>query len=96
MKLWEYESGRKLQSWDLEELEETPSSETDKQKVTTACFTPQHFKNNTSRYSMAVAYTNDISSSATMRLTHLAFTEISQKLDLISKNVVQIPMVPRG
>ncbi|XP_033990205.1 tRNA (guanine-N(7)-)-methyltransferase non-catalytic subunit wdr4 isoform X1 [Trematomus bernacchii] len=35
MKLWDYESGRKLQSWDLKEHEETPSSEADKQKVTT-------------------------------------------------------------
>ncbi|XP_029314547.1 tRNA (guanine-N(7)-)-methyltransferase non-catalytic subunit wdr4 isoform X3 [Cottoperca gobio] len=34
MKLWEYESGRELQSWDLKELEETQSSEADKQKVT--------------------------------------------------------------
>ncbi|XP_042350839.1 tRNA (guanine-N(7)-)-methyltransferase non-catalytic subunit wdr4 isoform X2 [Plectropomus leopardus] len=34
MKLWEYESGTKLQSWDLKDLEETPSSEGDKQKVT--------------------------------------------------------------
>lgn len=33
MKLWEYESGRKLQSLDLSELEVTTSS--DKEKVTT-------------------------------------------------------------
>ncbi|KAA8588458.1 hypothetical protein FQN60_001652, partial [Etheostoma spectabile] len=33
MKLWEYESGRKLQSWDLKELAETPS----KQKNPTVC-----------------------------------------------------------
>lgn len=43
IKLWEYESGRKLQSWDLKELEETPNSEADKRKVTilvtTACYT---------------------------------------------------------
>lgn len=69
MKLWEYESGRKLQSWDLKELEETPSSEADKQKVTTACSTPQHRKNNNSRYSMAVAYLNDFGDPVT---THLA------------------------
>ncbi|XP_070694256.1 tRNA (guanine-N(7)-)-methyltransferase non-catalytic subunit wdr4 [Pempheris klunzingeri] len=37
VKLWEYESGRKLQSWDLTELGETPSSEADKQKKTTVC-----------------------------------------------------------
>ncbi|XP_041807474.1 tRNA (guanine-N(7)-)-methyltransferase non-catalytic subunit wdr4 isoform X2 [Chelmon rostratus] len=37
VKLWEYESGRKLQSWDLRELEETPSSEADKQKTPTVC-----------------------------------------------------------
>lgn len=37
MKLWEYESGRKLQSCDLKELEETLSSEADDQKVTTDC-----------------------------------------------------------
>ncbi|XP_029314546.1 tRNA (guanine-N(7)-)-methyltransferase non-catalytic subunit wdr4 isoform X2 [Cottoperca gobio] len=37
MKLWEYESGRELQSWDLKELEETQSSEADKQKMPTVC-----------------------------------------------------------
>ncbi|KAF3842676.1 hypothetical protein F7725_001525 [Dissostichus mawsoni] len=37
MKLWDYESGRKLQSWDLKEHEETPSSEADKQKKPTVC-----------------------------------------------------------
>lgn len=37
VKLWEYESGRRLQSWDLEELEETPSSEDDKEKKPTVC-----------------------------------------------------------
>ncbi|XP_070770308.1 tRNA (guanine-N(7)-)-methyltransferase non-catalytic subunit wdr4 [Enoplosus armatus] len=37
VKLWEYESGRKLQSWDLAELEETPSSEGDKHKKPTVC-----------------------------------------------------------
>ncbi|XP_074514397.1 tRNA (guanine-N(7)-)-methyltransferase non-catalytic subunit wdr4 [Sebastes fasciatus] len=37
MKLWEYESGRKLQSLDLKELEETPSSEADKHKKPTVC-----------------------------------------------------------
>lgn len=42
MKLWEYESGRKLQSWDLKDFEETPGCEADKQKVTTARFTLQH------------------------------------------------------
>lgn len=31
MKLWEYESGRRLQSCDLKELEETPSSEADEE-----------------------------------------------------------------
>uniref|UniRef100_A0A8C2XIP5 WD repeat domain 4 n=2 Tax=Cyclopterus lumpus TaxID=8103 RepID=A0A8C2XIP5_CYCLU len=34
MKLWEYESGRKLQSWDLKELEDAPSSEAVKHKAT--------------------------------------------------------------
>lgn len=42
IKLWEYESGRRLQSWDLSEFEETQSSEPDKEKVTKACFTLQH------------------------------------------------------
>ncbi|XP_033966404.1 tRNA (guanine-N(7)-)-methyltransferase non-catalytic subunit wdr4 [Pseudochaenichthys georgianus] len=37
MKLWDYESGRKLQSWDLKEHEETSSSEADKQKKPTVC-----------------------------------------------------------
>ncbi|XP_037646126.1 tRNA (guanine-N(7)-)-methyltransferase non-catalytic subunit wdr4 [Sebastes umbrosus] len=37
MKLWEYESGRKLQSLDLKELEETPSTEADKHKKPTVC-----------------------------------------------------------
>ncbi|XP_049904298.1 tRNA (guanine-N(7)-)-methyltransferase non-catalytic subunit wdr4 [Epinephelus moara] len=37
IKLWEYESGRKLQSWDLKELEETPNSEADKRKKPTVC-----------------------------------------------------------
>ncbi|XP_071774548.2 tRNA (guanine-N(7)-)-methyltransferase non-catalytic subunit wdr4 isoform X2 [Centroberyx gerrardi] len=32
VKLWEYESGRKLQSWDLGELGDAASSEADKQK----------------------------------------------------------------
>nr|XP_046259694.1 tRNA (guanine-N(7)-)-methyltransferase non-catalytic subunit wdr4 isoform X2 [Scatophagus argus] len=32
VKLWEYESGRQLQSWDLDELEETRSSDADRQK----------------------------------------------------------------
>ncbi|GAA6219759.1 tRNA (guanine-N(7)-)-methyltransferase non-catalytic subunit WDR4 [Lates japonicus] len=37
VKLWEYESGRRLQSLDLKELEETQSSEADKEKKTTVC-----------------------------------------------------------
>ncbi|XP_040003848.1 tRNA (guanine-N(7)-)-methyltransferase non-catalytic subunit wdr4 [Xiphias gladius] len=37
VKLWEYKSGRRLQSLDLKELEETPSSETDKEKKPTVC-----------------------------------------------------------
>ncbi|XP_068185540.1 tRNA (guanine-N(7)-)-methyltransferase non-catalytic subunit wdr4 [Antennarius striatus] len=37
VKLWEYESGRRLQSWDLQELEETPSSQSDTQKKPTVC-----------------------------------------------------------
>nr|XP_020462300.1 tRNA (guanine-N(7)-)-methyltransferase non-catalytic subunit WDR4 [Monopterus albus] len=37
VKLWEYESGRRLQSWDLRELEEMPSSEADKEKKPTVC-----------------------------------------------------------
>ncbi|XP_059198284.1 tRNA (guanine-N(7)-)-methyltransferase non-catalytic subunit wdr4 [Centropristis striata] len=37
MKLWEYESGRQLQSWDLTDLEETANSEADKQKKPTVC-----------------------------------------------------------
>ncbi|XP_040913593.1 tRNA (guanine-N(7)-)-methyltransferase non-catalytic subunit wdr4 [Toxotes jaculatrix] len=37
VKLWDYESGRRLQSWDLKELEETPESEADKQKTPTVC-----------------------------------------------------------
>ncbi|XP_035507546.2 tRNA (guanine-N(7)-)-methyltransferase non-catalytic subunit wdr4 [Scophthalmus maximus] len=38
VKLWEYESGRRLQSWDLTELEETPSSEAEReQKKPTVC-----------------------------------------------------------
>ncbi|XP_045909236.1 tRNA (guanine-N(7)-)-methyltransferase non-catalytic subunit wdr4 [Micropterus dolomieu] len=32
IKLWEYETGHKLQSWELNDLEKTPSSEADKQK----------------------------------------------------------------
>lgn len=47
MKLWEYESGRRLQSLDLKELEETQSSEADKEKVTTTCFALQHGKSST-------------------------------------------------
>ncbi|XP_071341437.1 tRNA (guanine-N(7)-)-methyltransferase non-catalytic subunit wdr4 isoform X2 [Trachinotus anak] len=35
VKLWEYESGRRLQSWDLRELEDPPSSEPDKEKKPT-------------------------------------------------------------
>ncbi|XP_056245838.1 tRNA (guanine-N(7)-)-methyltransferase non-catalytic subunit wdr4 isoform X1 [Seriola aureovittata] len=35
VKLWEYESGRRLQSWDLRELEDTPSSDPDKEKTPT-------------------------------------------------------------
>ncbi|KAI3356611.1 hypothetical protein L3Q82_017815, partial [Scortum barcoo] len=60
MKLWEYESGRKLQSWDLKELEGMPSSAADEQKVTTACFTPQHCKNN---------WCNSIAKPAVCRIT---------------------------
>ncbi|CAB1447327.1 unnamed protein product [Pleuronectes platessa] len=37
LKLWEYESGLRLQSWDLKELEETPSSKDDKEKRPTVC-----------------------------------------------------------
>lgn len=37
LKLWEFESGRKLQSCDLTEPEETPSTEADEQKVPAAC-----------------------------------------------------------
>ncbi|XP_026232404.1 tRNA (guanine-N(7)-)-methyltransferase non-catalytic subunit wdr4 [Anabas testudineus] len=37
VKLWEYESGRRLQSWDLKELEEAQSSEADKEKELTVC-----------------------------------------------------------
>ncbi|KAM6978176.1 tRNA (guanine-N(7)-)-methyltransferase non-catalytic subunit wdr4 [Tautogolabrus adspersus] len=37
LKLWEFESGRKLQSCDLSELEETPPSDADKQKKPTVC-----------------------------------------------------------
>lgn len=36
VKLWEYKSGRRLQSWDLSELEDTKSSDLDKKKVNTA------------------------------------------------------------
>lgn len=42
VKLWEYESGRRLQSWDLNDLKETQSVEDDKEKVTTAWFILQH------------------------------------------------------
>lgn len=42
VKLWEYESGRRLQSWDLKELEEAQSSEADKEKVTATSFILQH------------------------------------------------------
>ncbi|XP_065818195.1 tRNA (guanine-N(7)-)-methyltransferase non-catalytic subunit wdr4 [Labrus bergylta] len=37
LKLWEFESGRKLQSCDLSELEETPPPDADKQKKPTVC-----------------------------------------------------------
>lgn len=37
IKLWEYETGHKLQSWELNDLEKTPSSEADKQKKSTVC-----------------------------------------------------------
>uniref|UniRef100_UPI0037E91C71 tRNA (guanine-N(7)-)-methyltransferase non-catalytic subunit wdr4 n=1 Tax=Semicossyphus pulcher TaxID=241346 RepID=UPI0037E91C71 len=37
VKLWEFESGRKLQSCDLSDLEETPQKDADKQKKPTAC-----------------------------------------------------------
>lgn len=37
LKLWEFESGQKLQSCDLTEPEETPSTEADEQKVPAAC-----------------------------------------------------------
>ncbi|CAK6978444.1 tRNA (guanine-N(7)-)-methyltransferase non-catalytic subunit wdr4 [Scomber scombrus] len=37
MKLWDYESGRRLQSWDLKESEETLSSEGDEEKKPTVC-----------------------------------------------------------
>ncbi|XP_036831159.1 tRNA (guanine-N(7)-)-methyltransferase non-catalytic subunit wdr4 [Oncorhynchus mykiss] len=32
MKLWEYESGRRLQSWDLKQLRDMPNSDTEKEK----------------------------------------------------------------
>ncbi|XP_030284093.1 tRNA (guanine-N(7)-)-methyltransferase non-catalytic subunit wdr4-like [Sparus aurata] len=37
LKLWEFESGRKLQSCDLTEPEETPSTEADEQKKPSVC-----------------------------------------------------------
>ncbi|CAJ1078629.1 tRNA (guanine-N(7)-)-methyltransferase non-catalytic subunit WDR4 [Xyrichtys novacula] len=37
LKLWEFESGRKLQSYDLKDLEETPPSDADKQNNPTVC-----------------------------------------------------------
>ncbi|KAM4559412.1 tRNA (guanine-N(7)-)-methyltransferase non-catalytic subunit wdr4 isoform 5-T5 [Odontesthes bonariensis] len=37
VKLWEYESGRRLQSWDLAQLEETMCSQTVKEKNPTVC-----------------------------------------------------------
>ncbi|XP_076602650.1 tRNA (guanine-N(7)-)-methyltransferase non-catalytic subunit wdr4 [Chaetodon auriga] len=37
VKLWEYESGQKLQSWDLRALEETLSPEADEQKKPSVC-----------------------------------------------------------
>ncbi|KAM3862204.1 tRNA (guanine-N(7)-)-methyltransferase non-catalytic subunit wdr4 [Diretmus argenteus] len=37
LKLWEYESGCNLQSWDLEELGDTVSSEAEKQKKSAVC-----------------------------------------------------------
>ncbi|XP_026151629.1 tRNA (guanine-N(7)-)-methyltransferase non-catalytic subunit wdr4 [Mastacembelus armatus] len=37
VKLWEYETGRRLQSWDLKALEEPPNSEDDKKKKSTVC-----------------------------------------------------------
>lgn len=39
MKLWEYESGRRLQSWDLKQLRDMPNSDTEKEKVTTLLLT---------------------------------------------------------
>uniref|UniRef100_A0A3Q0R3J0 WD repeat domain 4 n=1 Tax=Amphilophus citrinellus TaxID=61819 RepID=A0A3Q0R3J0_AMPCI len=41
LKLWEYESGCELQSWDLRQLGETTSCEANKDEVT-ACFILQH------------------------------------------------------
>ncbi|XP_041856856.1 tRNA (guanine-N(7)-)-methyltransferase non-catalytic subunit wdr4 isoform X2 [Melanotaenia boesemani] len=37
VKLWEYESGRRLQSWDLRQLAETPGCETDKDQNPAVC-----------------------------------------------------------
>ncbi|XP_067371674.1 tRNA (guanine-N(7)-)-methyltransferase non-catalytic subunit wdr4 isoform X2 [Channa argus] len=37
VKLWEYECGRRLQSWDLKELEEKQGAEADKEKKPTVC-----------------------------------------------------------
>lgn len=37
LKLWEFESGRKLQSFDLSELTETPKTDAEDQKKPTAC-----------------------------------------------------------
>ncbi|KAM7407953.1 hypothetical protein PAMA_003611 [Pampus argenteus] len=37
VKLWEYKSGKRLQSWDLQQLEDTLSSEADKDKKPTVC-----------------------------------------------------------
>lgn len=40
VKLWEYDSGRRLQSWDLQE--ETPGPEDNDEKVTAGCLILQH------------------------------------------------------
>ncbi|XP_023144124.1 tRNA (guanine-N(7)-)-methyltransferase non-catalytic subunit wdr4 [Amphiprion ocellaris] len=37
VKLWEYESGHRLQSWDLRQFEETPNSEANKEQNPTVC-----------------------------------------------------------
>ena len=36
MKLWEYESGRRIQSWDLKQLRDTPSTQANEEVKT--CF----------------------------------------------------------